>query len=988
MADHDKVRIKPLDASSDYSLWRIRVLAAISAKGLDCVFGKKKKNCTPTSEDSSTSSEGAQPRRTEYVKPTEEQCLQASNIIVSALGDHALRVVRSVIGDPSKMMVKLNDRYDSKTTASRISKMSELVSIRYTSLRDSIEKHIDRMAGLIETLRSMGSTFDDALAIGILVASIDVQELLPVVAAIKTLSDRDMKWESVTSRLIEESSDASSSAVINHANTANSSCGICGKSNHSTAKCFINPLNPNNRLNLTEEGKESIRRHGENSNSGSEEEDETPHESTGKERKKKKKVRAAMAREVGESSSSRTSSRMVLDSACTSHLTATSEKVRRSKSTNITIKLADDSSLKSTQKGTRTVRWKTGGGTQRVSLSDTLVVPGLSQDLLSIPSLVSKNIGVLFLPGKAVLVDLKDEYSILGYGSQDEDGLFYISDKQTEIPTTSKQEKREIKACMAIVQQEVDNEAMVDCTSSLRSSECFTDEEDINKDSSEINIEESTATAIPNDATLPVQNAFSTLTTFQSIDLDRSEATIEGSMDVPTQPCQFRTMTEISNEVVDQTELQSTSNVHPNPINYYANDSILRSLETISSDESSTKDAFRSRWIDVGASCEGEGLYELTRNKTWTAKERPPVSVNIHLSMMIPRLQRDQEEVLIGFSRRFDATVTHKRESGVQPTMYEPVENILPVKDQIGKSNGWPIHDSTLEGASGDAYLKSKASMRSYGHPSIPLHFYFSSRYELSDQYHGHRYQLLSRINLLLSELPIIRVACVTYQAILLCTADEFIEKLVYRSWLTINITNLEYSSVQLNTIIVHHETSVSSSQVLMYGKDFNKHFISNGRSIVKFGYPVNLKSTIPFLCLAGNHIVFRGHVVILGHILAVVNGLGVPQITTVRNLEICRICVSRVLLSSRCDPSKAPRCFCIATVAYTYASQKGFFYDDVVAEISSFYTEKLTLLWQKQPFWPFVMTQERSLSRYMYVQEHQALRMLFNLARSCFIPF
>lgn len=87
------------------------------------------------------------------------------------------------------MMMKLNDRYGSKTIASRISKVSALVSLKYTTTRDDIDKHIDKLAGIIEELCSMGTTFDYLLAIGILVASIDVPELNPATAAIKTLSN-------------------------------------------------------------------------------------------------------------------------------------------------------------------------------------------------------------------------------------------------------------------------------------------------------------------------------------------------------------------------------------------------------------------------------------------------------------------------------------------------------------------------------------------------------------------------------------------------------------------------------------------------------------------------------------------------------------------------------------------------------------------------------------------------------------------------------
>lgn len=53
---------------------------------------------------------------------------QPSNILISALGDHALRVVLSVIGQPCDMLVKLDACYDFKSTASKISRMVELVS--------------------------------------------------------------------------------------------------------------------------------------------------------------------------------------------------------------------------------------------------------------------------------------------------------------------------------------------------------------------------------------------------------------------------------------------------------------------------------------------------------------------------------------------------------------------------------------------------------------------------------------------------------------------------------------------------------------------------------------------------------------------------------------------------------------------------------------------------------------------------------------------
>lgn len=81
---------------------------------------------------------------------TEREKEQNSNIIIAGLGNHALRVDRSVIEQPSDMMKKLDARYNTKSTATRISKMAELVSIKYQSVREDIAKHVDRMGELLE----------------------------------------------------------------------------------------------------------------------------------------------------------------------------------------------------------------------------------------------------------------------------------------------------------------------------------------------------------------------------------------------------------------------------------------------------------------------------------------------------------------------------------------------------------------------------------------------------------------------------------------------------------------------------------------------------------------------------------------------------------------------------------------------------------------------------------------------------------------------
>ena len=103
------------------------------------------------------------------------------------------------------------------------------------------------------------------------------------------------------------------------------------------------------------------------------------------------------------------------------------------------------------------MKWKTEEGSCKIKLSNTMVVLDLAMSLLSIPSLVKKIIAVFFLPGKAILIDLEDEYSILGYATQDKDGLFYIDENQSDVPTFDTNTTFPFKAMMAVVKKHSSN---------------------------------------------------------------------------------------------------------------------------------------------------------------------------------------------------------------------------------------------------------------------------------------------------------------------------------------------------------------------------------------------------------------------------------------------------------------------------------------------------------------------------------------------------
>lgn len=373
----------------------------------------------------------------------------AGNLIVGTLSDQALRIVRSVIGDPSEMLSKLDRRYDSNSTASKIVKMSELVSTKYTSLREDMAKLVDRMTALVEQLRSMGTVFDESLAIDILVVSIDVFDLQLVTAAMKTLADADITWEEVSNRLIEEAKHRSSySASSARDSAANSACQICHKTSHRTDQCFLNPMSDNCRFKVSAETVEKIlggkpqRRRDDRRNNGN-----------GKKWKPKKDDRYAMTRGQCKRNG-RKIDRMMMDGGTTSHLTPHVERVHSKTPCEVVITLTDASTVRSSHKGVRKVSFATDAGPRKVSLSETIVVPDAGMSLLSVPSLVQKNIGLIFMPRRAVLFDLLDDMATLCYAEQDIDGLFYIGNDCESIPPSfSRADERQLSAMMAVVRR-------------------------------------------------------------------------------------------------------------------------------------------------------------------------------------------------------------------------------------------------------------------------------------------------------------------------------------------------------------------------------------------------------------------------------------------------------------------------------------------------------------------------------------------------------
>lgn len=199
----------------------------------------------------------------------------------------------------------------------------------------------------------MGSILHNALAIGLLVCSVTVAELIPSTTEIKTLSDKDIRWEEVSSRLIEEVKNHKSSNWTPRANSTNASSAICGKMitqriNVSSTKWIL-------ITNWTSSVATKIR-------DGKTDESTDKKENSDTKKKKKKKgnkARSGMARIVSRNISV---DKLMLGSGTRSHITPDVTTMKNPISINITIKMADNTNMKATSKGLRSLNWKTYEG--------------------------------------------------------------------------------------------------------------------------------------------------------------------------------------------------------------------------------------------------------------------------------------------------------------------------------------------------------------------------------------------------------------------------------------------------------------------------------------------------------------------------------------------------------------------------------------------------------------------------------------------------
>lgn len=95
----------------------------------------------------------------------------------------------------------------------------------------------------------------------------------------------------------------------------------------------------------------------------------------------------------------------------------------------------------------------------------------MAPSLLSVPALTKKNISVILVPGKALLGDLEDDFSVLGTAVQADDGLLYIPDSEPAASVKmSREEKKKAHAMMAIAYSHAEGVAAFFPESEVRTS--------------------------------------------------------------------------------------------------------------------------------------------------------------------------------------------------------------------------------------------------------------------------------------------------------------------------------------------------------------------------------------------------------------------------------------------------------------------------------------------------------------------------------------
>lgn len=194
MAEDDYLKRPPrfnADRNEDFQLWALRFEVLAEAKDLSSVL------FTDAIENEDTDA---------LESALKAKIIKGRALLVMCLGPKALRTVAAEKKNPFRMYKKLEERYATRTPASRVQLQTQLHQMKYDSGK-SMSEYIDGLESIFNQLNSMDSPVDPSMQVAILLASfgtVDETPYGPVISALQTMTDERLTWEAASARLLQE----------------------------------------------------------------------------------------------------------------------------------------------------------------------------------------------------------------------------------------------------------------------------------------------------------------------------------------------------------------------------------------------------------------------------------------------------------------------------------------------------------------------------------------------------------------------------------------------------------------------------------------------------------------------------------------------------------------------------------------------------------------------------------------------------------------
>jgi gag-polypeptide of LTR copia-type len=286
------------------------------------------------------------------------------------------------------MRTKLRERYASTKQSTRMSLVAELHNMRYRN--GDMGEYVDKYTALLDRLEGMNSKVSTELAIIMFLHSMN-GKFEATIAALKTMSDESLTWDSITAKMIGEAGTTLKQPITsNHTALVTNTiqpptCLTCSSPGHKSDTCWWNPENPKNKLR----NKSLDKRSKEKSTKASSSAQNVDSSKKSGRRNGSNKEKLLMLNTVR--TEKETHSSFLPDSGANSHMSPNREWLHSLHPTATReICLGDNSKANAEAAGDIILKLLYHGATLRLIISDVLYVPELNLDLLSCSRLAER----------------------------------------------------------------------------------------------------------------------------------------------------------------------------------------------------------------------------------------------------------------------------------------------------------------------------------------------------------------------------------------------------------------------------------------------------------------------------------------------------------------------------------------------------------------------------------------------------------------------